>query len=691
MRKGIFITGTDTGIGKTVVAGGLAIALKKRGINIGVMKPFETGLSQKNGDWELQDGKFLKKIAGLTENDYLITPFRFNQPLAPYAAAELENIKIDLNKVYHSFSELKTRYQLILVEGAGGLLVPVKKDYLFANLAKDLNIPIIIIARPGLGTINHTLLTIKAAQSYGLEIIGIIFNHYNNSISTMAEKTSPKLIKEFSGIPVLGEIPFLSDINPENLLRIIEKNMDIKSIIASIEDKDGRRPNNSDLEREDKKYVWHPFTQMQDWLKETPIIVERGKGNYLIDTKGKRYIDGVSSLWVNVHGHQKKEINDAIINQTNKIAHSTLLGLGNVPSIELAKRLVKITPEGLNKVFYSDNGSTAVEIGIKIAYQYWKQTSSQFPDKTKFISMVNAYHGDTLGSVGLGGLDLFHQIYKPITINSIKAPSPYCYRCHLQKTYPSCELACAGELEDTVMKNCKNVAALVIEPLMQGAAGMLKSPPGYLKRVREICNKYNIILIADEVATGFGRTGKMFACEEEGITPDIMCLAKGITGGYLPLAATLTTEEIFNAFCGEYTELQTFFHGHTYTGNPIACAAAIANIDLFEKENTLIRLQNKIKLFSEKLKLINQLDHVGEVRQAGFMVGIEMVENKESKEAYPWQGKMGIKVTMEARKEGLIIRPLGNIVVLMPPLSITKDELITMIDVVRKSIIRVTE
>ena len=712
MTSGIFIAGTDTGIGKTIIAGGIAAALKSRGIDIGVMKPFETGISKLNGKWKLQDGAFLKKSAGVKDPDELITPFCFEKSLAPYVAANLENVQIDLNKVHQAFNELSSRHSLVVVEGAGGLIVPIKKKYFYANLARDLNLSVIIVVRPGLGSINHTLLTIKAAQSYDLKVIGIIFNNYNNCHYGTAEKTNPKAIEELSNIPVLGEMPFLSNLSLESLVRTIGKNINIEDIISFIDKGDmglplipslQRRGNGmvnknktfqrsvEQLEKADKKYIWHPFTQMQDWIKETPVIIERGEGNYLIDMHGNRYIDGVSSLWTTIHGHQKKEINEAIINQTNKIAHSTLLGLTNIPSIELSKRLVNVTPEGLSKVFYSDNGSTAVEIGLKIACQYWRQKSPQFSGKTKFISLVNAYHGDTLGSVGVGGIDLFHQVYKPIIINSIKVPSPYCYRCHLKKNYPSCKLACVDELEDTVRKEHKNIAALIIEPIMQGAAGMLKSPPGYLKRVRQICTKFNILMIADEVATGFGRTGKMFACDHERIAPDIMCLAKGITGGYLPLAATLTTEEIFNAFCGDYSELKTFFHGHTYTGNPVACAAAIASIDLFKKEKTLIQLQEKIKLLKEKLSLITKLSQTGEVRQAGFMVGIEMVKNKKTGESYPWQEKMGIKVIMEARKRGVIIRPLGNVIVLMPPLSISEDELITLVDVVYESILKMTK
>lgn len=726
MIKGIFITGTDTGIGKTIIAGGIAAVLIKHGFDIGVMKPFETGVSRRNGKWKLQDGEFLGKAAGVTDPDNLITPCCFEKPLAPYAAAELENVQIDLKSIHSAFAELTSKHQIVLVEGAGGLLVPIKKNYFYANLAKDLNLPVIIVARPGLGTINHTLLTIKAAQFYKLKIMGIIFNNYNNNNYGIAEKTNPQIIEEFSGIPVLGEIPFLFDLDIENLAKTIEENVHMKNIISFIkknalvqddaenlplfstparrgttavgyapglEPENDNSPglNSSELEKTDKKHVWHPFTQMQDWIKETPVIIERGEGNYLIDCLGNKYLDGISSLWTTIHGHNKKEINEAIISQTNKIAHTTLLGLANIPSIELAKKLVEITPEGLSKVFYSDNGSTAVEIALKIACQYWQQRYPRFVRKKKFVSLVNAYHGDTLGSVGVGGIGLFHQIYKHIVIDSIKVPSPYCYRCHLKKKYPICNLACAEELEHTVRREHDIIAALIIEPIIQGAAGMLTSPPGYLKRVKEICRKCNILLIADEVATGFGRTGKMFACEHERIVPDIICLAKGITGGYLPLAATLTTEEIFNAFCGNHSELITFFHGHTYTGNPLACAAAIANIDLFKKEKTLIRLKDKIKLLAEKLNLLKELDHVGEIRQAGFMVGIEMVKNKKTREPYYGHEKMAIKVIMDARKKGLILRPLADVIVLMPPLSITEDELITLVNVVRESIIKVTE
>lgn len=445
------------------------------------------------------------------------------------------------------------------------------------------------------------------------------------------------------------------------------------------------------LEQWDHEYIWHPFTQMQEYVKTRPLVVERGEGSYLIDVEGNRYLDGVSSLWVIVHGHNKTELNDAIKEQVDKIAHSTLLGLANIPSILLAKKLVEITPPGLNKVFYSDCGSTAVEIALKMAFQYWKQKEGGiFKGKTRYISLGEAYHGDTIGSVSVGGMDLFHDIFRPLLFGRIHVPAPYCYRCPLGLARPSCDMACAQAVEDVMAQNCGEIAAMIVEPLVQGAAGMIVAPEGYLKRVRELCSRYNILLIADEVAVGFGRTGKMFACQHEGVTPDLMCLAKGITGGYLSLAATLATDEVYKGFLGTHQECKTFFHGHTYTGNPVACAAALANIKLFEDEQVIEGLAKKISFLEQGLKSFAGLDHVGDVRQKGMMVGIELVKDKENKKPYPWEDNMGHRVILEARKNGLAIRPLGNVIVLMPVLSMTIPELGRVLDTTYNAIVKVT-
>lgn len=438
------------------------------------------------------------------------------------------------------------------------------------------------------------------------------------------------------------------------------------------------------LEADDRRYLWHPFTQMKEWEKETPLIIREGTGPYLVDIYGKRYLDGVSSIWVNLHGHRKKKIDRALISQIQKIAHTTLLGLSNIPAIELAKILVKIAPKGLVRVFYSDNGSTAVEVALKMAFQYWQLKSR--PRKKKFLSFINAYHGDTVGSTSVGGIDLFHKRFEPLLFETVRVPYPYCYRCHLNLTYPSCGMACVEEVETVIKTRHDELAAVVIEPRVQAASGVVVSPPGYLARIRKVCTDYDVLLIADEVATGFGRTGKMFACEHEDIIPDFMALAKGITGGYLPLAATLTTQSIYNAFLGEYSEFKTFFYGHSYTGNPLGCAAALANMEIFEKEKTLTKIQAKIRLLSQGLESLKEHDHVGEIRQCGMMVGIELVKDRKTKQPYALVEKKGVQVALSAKKRGMLIRPLGNVVVLMPPISTPNRILTRMAQIIHHSI-----
>lgn len=439
----------------------------------------------------------------------------------------------------------------------------------------------------------------------------------------------------------------------------------------------------------DKAYVWHPFTQMKDWLESDPLVIERGEGVYLIDIYGRRYIDGVSSLWCNVHGHRHPLIDRAIKEQLEKIAHSTFLGLTHPPGAELAKRLVEIAPSGLKKVFYSDNGATAVEVALKMAFRYWQLKGES--GRKKFISFVNAYHGDTIGAMSVSGIPLYTEAFRPLLFPSLRVHAPYCYRCHLRKTFPGCGMECLKELEEVLKKHHYECAALIIEPLVQGAAGMIVQPPGYLRRVWELCRHYGVLFIADEVATGFGRTGKMFACQHEGVTPDLMAVSKGLTGGYLPLAATLCTEEVFEAFLGEYHEFKAFFHGHTYTANPLACAAALGNLEVFEKERTLEKMSHKVDLLKKELEKFWNLEAVGDIRQKGFMVGIELVKDRDKKAPFSPEEKIGQKVVLAARKRGVIIRPLGDVIVLMPPLAISEWELSLLVEAVYEAIKEVTE
>ncbi len=428
------------------------------------------------------------------------------------------------------------------------------------------------------------------------------------------------------------------------------------------------------IEAWDKAHFWHPFTQMKEYEAEPALIITEGRGFFLVDADGREYIDGVSSLWCNVHGHRKREIDEAIRKQLDRIAHSTTLGPTHPPAAELAKRLADLAPPGLTRVFYSDCGATAVEIALKMAFQYWRLKGA--PDKTRFIALRESYHGDTIGAVSVGGIDLFHHIFRPLLFDAVFVSSPF-------RREPDDWLK---ELDAALAEHRGRVAALILEPLVQGAGGMLVYDEACLAGAAELCRRYDVLLIADEVATGFGRTGKMFACEHAGVTPDLMCLAKGITAGYLPLAATLATDEIYEAFLGDYAEFKTFFHGHTYTGNPLACAAALANLDLFEKERLLESLPPKIELAAQRLTDMQELPHVGDARIKGLMGGVELVADKASGTPYPLEAKMGVRVCLAARKRGLLIRPLGNVIVIMPPPAMPLDLLARQMDIIYAAI-----
>ena len=438
----------------------------------------------------------------------------------------------------------------------------------------------------------------------------------------------------------------------------------------------------------DRRHVWHPFTQMQGWMEdEEVLVIQRGEGFWLEDTEGRRYLDGISSLWCNLHGHQVPEIDRAVREQLQQVAHTTLLGMASPPSIKLAARLAELSPGDLDRVFYSDAGATAVEAAVKMAFQYHVQRGDG--GRTCFAALGDAYHGDTVGSVSLGGIEVMHGVFEPLRFGVVRLPSPHCYRCPLGKDPATCELACADEAERILEQHASTLAGLVIEPLVQGAAGIIVHPEGYLARMREACTRLGILLVADEVAVGFGRTGTVFACEQEDVTPDLLCLAKGISGGYLPLAATLATEEVFAAFLGPHASLRTFFHGHTYTGNPLGCAAGLASLDL------LMALMPHIPARVERLAgLLEQhvapLPHVGQIRQKGLMVGVELVDDRDSRRAYDPARRTGHQVIMAARGEGVIVRPLGDVVVLMPGPSMPDHELELLVETTARAVARVT-
>ncbi|GFZ81940.1 adenosylmethionine-8-amino-7-oxononanoate aminotransferase [Paenibacillus marchantiophytorum] len=434
-------------------------------------------------------------------------------------------------------------------------------------------------------------------------------------------------------------------------------------------------------------HLWHPFTQMKDYNNAAPLIIERGEGILLYDVQGKAYYDGFSSVWLNVHGHNVPELNQAIVDQLGRVAHSTLLGMANIPAIELAEKLVEIAPQGLAKVFYSDSGATGVEIALKMAFQYWHNQGAK--KKTTFITMNQAYHGDTIGAVSVGAIPLYHDVFRPMLFPSHTIPYPYAYR-HEGGALAAKE-ATLTALRNLLEARADEIAALIVEPIVQGASGIIVMPQGCLSEMAALCREHDVLLIADEVATGFGRTGAMFACDLEDVSPDLMVIGKGLTGGYLPVAATLATNAVYEAFYADYHEQKTFFHGHSYTGNPLGCAVALASLKLFDERNILEGVKRKASYVENKLAALKERPHVGDIRQQGLMFGIELVRDKATREPYDWAERIGVRTSLRARELGMLTRPLGNVIVFIPPLVSTEAELEAMIHILRDSIIHVTE
>jgi adenosylmethionine-8-amino-7-oxononanoate aminotransferase len=431
-------------------------------------------------------------------------------------------------------------------------------------------------------------------------------------------------------------------------------------------------PTPEQLRTWDRTLVWHAFTQMAEY---EPLILERAEGCTLLDIDGRRYLDATSSLWCNVHGHRHPRIDAAIRRQLDQVAHVTSLGCSHPTTILLARRLVELAPPGLQHVFFSDDGATAVEVALKMAFQYWRQCPDPRPEKTCYLALGEAYHGDTLGGVSVGGVERFHAMFRPLLFETLRVPAPDMYRGPAGVPPERWLDHYLGEVQRVLAHEHGRIAAMVIEPLVQAAAGIMVHPAGFLRGVRALTRKYDVLLIADEVAVGFGRTGRMFACEHEAVSPDFLCLAKGLTGGYLPMAATLTTGQVWQAFLGEYGQSRTFFHGHTYGGNPLGAAAALASLEIFDEERTLERLPEKIARLGEHLAEMAALPHVGNVRQCGLIGGVELVRDRATKEPYPWAEQRGIRVCRRALDEGVLLRPLGNVLVIFPPLAISLDQI----------------
>lgn len=437
------------------------------------------------------------------------------------------------------------------------------------------------------------------------------------------------------------------------------------------------------LAQKDMKYIWHPCSQMKDYEELNPIVIDHGEGVYLYDTDGQRYIDVISSWWCNLLGHCNPAISKALKEQADRLEHVIFANFTHEQAIQLAERLSKILPKGLCKFNFTDNGSSAIEAAMKVSFQYHAQTGN--PQKTKFMALTDAYHGETIGALSVGDCDLYTKLYKPILMDIVRIEGPDCYRCPHGKCRDNCDCECAKKAEETFEKFGNETAALLVEPLLQGSAGMKIYPPLYLKKLRELCDKYNVHLLADEIATGYGRTGKMFAFEHSNVSPDIMCLSKGLTGGYMPMAVFATTQKIYDAFYDDYNTGKAFMHSHTYSGNPLACSCANAVLDLMEDGSILKRAQENAIYFNNIIK-DKFLSHknVGEVRHIGLINAIEIVKNKDTKEAFDGKLRLGYQIYKKALKKGVILRPLGDVIYFNPPLIIERNDMDYVTDVAKE-------
>ncbi|MCL6589976.1 MAG: adenosylmethionine--8-amino-7-oxononanoate transaminase [Firmicutes bacterium] len=435
----------------------------------------------------------------------------------------------------------------------------------------------------------------------------------------------------------------------------------------------------NELQAKDLKYIWHPCSQMKDYEDFPPIVIERGAGAYLYDTSGKAYLDAVSSWWVNLFGHNNPRLNEAIRRQLESLEHVIFANFSHKPAIELAERIIELAPKGLKKVFFADNGSSAIEVALKLSFQYHQQTGR--PEKTKFLSISGAYHGETLGALSTSGIDLYSKIYHPILMNSYQVQGPDCFRCSFGQRREDCNAECFEWMEKKVEAVARELSGIIIEPLIQAAAGMKIYSPVYLKKLRELCGRYNIHFIADEIAVGFGRTGKMFACEHAETSPDIMCLSKGLTAGYLPLSLTLVTDEIYEAFYADYIEQKAFLHSHSYTGNPVSCAVACESLNIFAADQILEKNRVKSQYIREIAgPLAQRHPFAGEYRQLGMVGALELVADKKTKEPFDWRLRVGYNIYRIALEKGVLLRPLGNVIYFMPPYVVAPKDIEFMVN-----------
>lgn len=665
--RGVFVTGTDTGVGKTVVSAALVAALRGHH-RVRYWKPIQTGIEHDN------DTETVRVLGACVPADIYDAGVRLLQPVSPHLAARAAGQAIDLDDLV-TLASAQPPGEFWVVEGAGGALVPVNGRDLMIDLIARLGVPAVVVARSSLGTINHTLLTLDALRRRSVGIAGVVMVGEPNG-------DNRESIERYGDVRVIGELPLLRPLTPESLHRATESWTLAGLESASRAEPRAPSPEPSTLASRDAAVVWHPYTQML--TRPAPLSIVRGEGVYLYTDDGRRLLDGTSSWWVNIHGHSHPVLNAALAEQAARFEHVVFANCTHEPAVALAERLLALAPRGLSRVFYSDNGSTAVEVAMKMALQYWANRGAT---RRTFITLHHAYHGDTVGAMSASELSLFTRPFAPLLFDVARAHAPYCYRCPVGLTRDRCHVACAlagpsgpaplradETLEALLERHAGDTVAVLIEPMLQGAGGMIVWPREYLAHVRALCDRYDTLMIADEVLTGFGRTGRMFACEHAAVSPDILCLSKALTAGYLPLGATLATDAIYEAFLSA-DRGRTFFHGHSFTANPLACAVALASLDLLRDTAALDRVAGIERQLADGLTPLLSLPTVGDVRVIGGVGIVELVADKETKAAGGYLDDIGPRLSAEFIRRGLLLRPLGNVIYIMPPFVITDDEL----------------
>jgi adenosylmethionine-8-amino-7-oxononanoate aminotransferase len=663
MGRIVAVTGTGTGVGKTVLTAALCAGLRRRGMDCRAVKMVATGVPPET---DAEDAVLLGAAMGAAASEAVLAAFAL--PRSPLAAAAAEGRELDVEALARSIEAAATGCDLLLVEGVGGLLVPLSPRRTVRDLLRRLDAGVVIAALAGLGTINHTALTVEAALGAGLRVIGVVLvDAAGDEPAFIAENAAQ--IADQCGVPVLGVLPHLDDATGIDALAEAAGALDLSALTMPSTDL------TEAVVAADRRHLWHPFTQTSDWREEAPLVIRSGDGCWLRDEAGHRYLDGISSLWCTVHGHAHPALDRAAREQLGRIAHSTFLGQTHAPGALLAEELAGVAPPGLTRVFYCEAGAAAVEAALRIALL--AQRHAGHPERSRFVALGDAYHGDTAGAVSVGRSEPFHTGLDPILFPVRTVPSP-----HLDET------ASLRALSDLLEREGDQVAALIVEPRVQAAAGMLTHSDRWLAQAAALARRHGALFIADEVATGFGRTGDLFACGGAGVAPDILCLGKGLTGGYLPLSAVLTTEELFDRFTAPYAEHRTLYYGHTYTGNPVACAVARASLRLFDEEDTLGSARRLAAALAGLLaERVAPLPGVFEIRSRGVMTGIELRDG-----ATPLDPALrtGRRVILAARRHGVVVRPLGDTVVLNPPLTMTDAEAGLLVSGVAAAIAEVT-